>query len=47
MSAITNSIVGVVVGIVVALIITLILANTVFKDKRMTILYVILFVLFA
>ncbi|MCI7003481.1 MAG: hypothetical protein MR904_03970 [Clostridia bacterium] len=47
MSAITNSIVGIVVGIVVALIITLILANTVFKDKRMTILYVILFVLFA
>lgn len=47
MSAITNSIVGIVVGIVVALIITLILANTVFKDKKMTILYVIIFVLFA
>ena len=47
MSAITNSIVGIVVGIVVALIITLILANTIFKEKKMTILYVILFVLFA
>lgn len=47
MSAITNSIVGIVVGIVVALIITLILANTIFKDKKMTILYVILFILFA
>lgn len=47
MSAITNSIVGIVVGIVVALIVTLILANTVFKDKKMTILYVIIFILFA
>lgn len=47
MSAITNSIVGIVVGIVVALIITLILANTVFKDKKMTILYVFIFILFA
>ncbi len=47
MSAITNSIVGIVVGIVVALIITLILANTIFKDKKMTILYVFIFILFA
>ncbi|MEG1751939.1 MAG: hypothetical protein RR247_02630 [Clostridia bacterium] len=47
MTAITNSIVGVAVGLILALIIVLILQNTVFKDKKMTILYVVLFVIFA
>lgn len=45
--AISNWIVGAVVGLVLALIIVLILQNTVFKDKNMTILYIIVFVLLA
>ena len=44
---ISNWIVGVVVGLIVCLIIVLILQNTVFKDKEMKLLYVIMFVLFA
>lgn len=44
---ITNSIVGIVVGLVLALIIVLILRYTIFKDKKMTILYVVIFVIFA
>lgn len=47
MSVIKNSIFGIVAGLLLALIIVLILQNTVFKDKNMTIMYVILFVLFA
>lgn len=43
----SNYVIGACVGLVLALIITLILQNTVFKDKKMTILYIILFVLFA
>ena len=42
-----NYIIGVVIGLVVALIVVLILKNTVFKDKNMTILYVVIFVLMA
>lgn len=42
-----NYIIGVVIGLVVALIVVLILKNTVFKDKSMTILYVVIFVLMA
>lgn len=45
--AISNWIVGAVVGLVLALIIVLILQNTVFKDKNMTILYIIVLVLLA
>ena len=44
---ISNWIVGVVVGLILCLIIVLILQNTVFKDKEMKLLYVIMFVLFA
>lgn len=40
-------IIGAVIGLIVALIIVLILKNTVFKDKSMTILYVVIFVLMA
>ena len=40
-------IIGAVIGLIVALIIVLILKNTVFKDKSMTILYVIIFILMA
>lgn len=47
MSVIKNSIIGIVAGLLLALIIVLILQNTVFKDKNMTIMYVLLFVLFA
>ncbi|MDD4351287.1 MAG: hypothetical protein PHP83_03835, partial [Clostridia bacterium] len=47
MFSITNVIVGVVIGLVLAVIIVLILQNTVFKDKKMTIFYAILFILFA
>ena len=47
MSAIKSSIIGIVAGLLLALIIVLILQNTVFKEKNMTILYVIMFVLFA
>ena len=45
--AISNWTVGAVVGLVLALIIVLILQNTVFKDKNMTILYIIVLVLLA
>ena len=44
---ISNWIVGVVVGLIVCLIVVLILQNTVFKDKDMKLLYMIMFVLFA
>ena len=40
-------IIGAVIGLIVALVIVLILKNTVFKDKSMTILYVVIFVLLA
>ena len=43
----SNYIIGIVIGLVVALIVVLILQNTVFKDKSMTILYVVIFVLMA
>ena len=44
---ISNWIVGVVVGLIVCLIVVLILQNTVFKDKEMKLLYMVMFVLFA
>ena len=44
---VSNWIVGVVVGLIVCLIVVLILQNTVFKDKEMKMLYMIMFVLFA
>lgn len=43
----SNYIIGIVIGLVVALIVVLILQNTIFKDKSMTILYVVIFVLMA
>ena len=47
MSTITNYVVGIVVGLIVCLIIVLILQNTAFKGKNMSLLYVIMFILFA
>ena len=44
---VSNWIVGAVVGLIVCLIVVLILQNTVFKDKEMKMLYMIMFVLFA
>ena len=47
MGFLTDCIVGIVVGLIVCLIVVLILQNTVFKDKDMKLLYMIMFVLFA
>ena len=47
MRAIQNYIVGVGIGLIIAIIIVLILQNTVFKDKKMTIVYVIIFLIFT
>lgn len=47
MSAISNYIIGIVTGLIVCLIVVLILQNTAFKGKNMSLLYMIMFMLFA